>query len=123
MCCARCEELEEEIAYLKSELGQVSDVSVLAIMRTLYGIRPQASRIIEKLYRARPRVLNKIRISEALVGDGDSERLVDVFVSHARKALGRDAILTHWGAGYSIGPLGIAAMEASLAAQPTPRAA
>jgi len=114
--CAKCERLEEEVAYLKSELGQVTDATLLGHLRVLYGIRPQAARIIERLYRARPKVLNQMRLAEALSGEGDSDRLVDVFVMHARKVLGHDAIITHRSFGYSIGPAGAAAMDAAIEA-------
>lgn len=113
------EELEEEVAYLRSELGITDDATSIAALRDTYGLPPAASRVLMSLYLARGRVLSKDQISDSLpvvTRDTWSERkLADVYVCRIRAKIGHAAIKTAWGAGYYLTPEGIAKVDAALA--------
>lgn len=117
--CQRCEELEEEVAYLRSELGisiNSGEVGVLrAAIRTLSpGNRAGSvgvSRFVLALYHVHGRTLSKYQIMEALppLNGGDDQRdpkIVDVWACAARKALGRDALENVWGRGVRLTDIG-----------------
>lgn len=113
--CDRCAVLEEQIAYLKHELGQVADLNVSARLHERFGLTPQGAAILQVLHQS-GRVINALRLAELMGSHSDCENIVSVQVSRVRKKVGRDAVTTVWGRGYSIGPAGSAAVEAARAA-------
>lgn len=114
--CTRCEQLEEEVAYLKNELGQVTDQTVRAWLRRERQLRPQGARLLSVLYHARPRVIDRYRLHEMIGSNADDVHLVNVQASYLRRLLGRDVVISEQGQGYRIGPPGIAVMEEAIAA-------
>ena len=121
MSCARCEQLEEEVAFLKSELGQGTadgDLQALRMaMRHVAGRnrigRSSPAAVVLTLYRAHGRILSKHQLMEALPprAGGDDDRIpkiVDVWVCRARIGIGRDSIENVWGRGYRLTPVGMA---------------
>lgn len=122
MTCARCEELEAEIAYLKGEAGEAARLDELDRLRR--GIvhlqtrnkvgRRGTALLIMALYRANGRSLSSLQILEQIppqdhaVDDDRRTNLVSVWVCWARKSLGSDAIENAWGRGYRLSPAGMA---------------
>lgn len=111
--CQRCDDLEEQVAYLKSELGLQERADAIEKIRRLMGSaatsngRASVSRMILALYAAHGRPMNKYQIMDAVPSPTDKDRdakIVDVWVCLARKRLGRDAVLNVWGNGYQLSP-------------------
>jgi DNA-binding winged helix-turn-helix (wHTH) protein len=104
MMCARCEELEEEVAYLKSELGLIHDATLVDQIKRALGIRPGPAHLLMALYRASPgRTVSRWHLLESLPpADRPDDSIVNVYVCKLREALGDDAIVTVWGTGYRL---------------------
>ena len=112
------EELEEQVAYLKSELGLVAESDALHTLRLAMRVPGSVGRrgpamVVMALYKAHGRTLSKHQIMEAVPprsgGDDNREpKIIDVWVSRARKSLGRDAIENVWGQGARLSPQGMA---------------
>ena len=121
--CDRCEELQESVAWLESELGiQRSADRVERIKSALFPYRRsgrgQAAYLLEALYAAKGKVMTKLQILEALPSPSRNEerglKLVDVVVCIARASLGKGAIQTVWGLGYRMTDAGLEAIRAIL---------
>lgn len=111
MTCAHCEELREEIAYLKSELGLTRDSSLERTLHFTHGLTGKEARFLIALHQVKGRVLNQYQVLDAIGSPDGVSKLATVYLCKIRKKLGRTAILTEWGRGFSIGPLGVAAIE------------
>jgi len=114
--CPRCAELEEEVAYLRAELGLQRDETQIALVREALPLgipgRVGVARFLLALYAARGRVMTYAQIMEAVPpkAGGDDDRtynLITIWACWARKALGRDIIDTVFGHGYRLTPEGL----------------
>lgn len=107
MTCAHCEDLKEEIAYLKSELGLQVDSGQVAAIRDAFGLTEQKARILLVLYKARARTISIAQFHDALPcrygKEERSEKLVQSSISQLRKIVGADAVDTLYGQGYRLG--------------------
>jgi DNA-binding response OmpR family regulator len=120
--CARCEELEERVAWLESELGLQTHALTLDLLRSAMNTgstykRKGAAALVAALYGAKGRPLDRLQLSERLPRggrDGRDERVVDVYICAARKELGADIIATVWGGGYRLTDTGMARVSAIL---------
>lgn len=121
--CERCAELEEEISYLKSELGlqnsydaerKIRD-AVFARMKEIPGSRGATgvARLLSVLYAARGKPVVVWQVLERM-GSHSSEcgKLVAVQVCHARKVFGKDVIGNIWARGYYLTPTGMETVRA-----------
>lgn len=125
--CARCEELEDEVAWLKSELGLALSDSEIFAVRKAFDITHGEACLMLALYKARDKVLSKALCMAAMPSPGPSKeddrdwKMADMIVHKIRKKAGRDLIATSHGHGYQITPEGaarvaLALSEADLAA-------
>jgi DNA-binding response OmpR family regulator len=119
--CARCEELEEEVAYLRSEMGLQLSAEKFQRLRGRLRLAPGAINFLLVLYQAKGRMVSKLQALDALpspVRDRDDRntQLIGVYASHVRRALGHDAISNGWGRGYAMTPAGLARVDQELAA-------
>lgn len=115
--CARCDDLEEQVAYLTSELGlQVRTDAIARLRLALRAATPvhhgalSCAQMLAALYAADGRPLSRYQILEAVPSPSDRDRdakIVDVWVCAARKALGRELIANVWGQGYQLSPEGM----------------
>lgn len=123
--CDRCEELEERVAWLESELGlqQAADLfdrlrSAMSIPGPSYVGRRGPVALISALYAARGRTMSRLQLAEALpptrAGDERGEKIIDVWVCFARKCLGADAVANVWGKGYRLTAEGMTRVAAIL---------
>lgn len=123
--CSRCDELEDRIAWLESELGiqrNLDLVSRIAATIKDHGLQSKrfgAAKLISALYLAKGRPLTTLQLMEAMPPRdfGEDERLpkiVTVYVCYARKHLGRGIIETIWGKGYRLTDEGVAMVDAIL---------
>ncbi len=121
--CARCEELEEEVAYLKGELGELTNTTREYETRKRLGLKPQECKLLAALYSARRSgfvaggyLLDIIEANGKKKTElNDPQRSLLVYIHRIRKQLGRDAIENVWGHGYRLTATGVAVYEAALA--------
>lgn len=120
--CPRCEELREEIAYLRSELGIQREADKIQRIRSALPrrhSRGQTAQAIVALYDAKGRPVSKLQLLDAIPPkwDGADERgesIVNVWIWHARKALGFDAVQTVYAHGFALTPVGMERVAALL---------
>lgn len=119
--CARCAELEEEVAYLRSELGVQQDASLVDILKVRFGLVRGWAALLAALYRAKGRCVMRAQLEEAIPNPNDrdrDDRIVSVYIALLRGALGKDAIATVWGSGYRLTESGLERVEAVLSTLP-----
>lgn len=116
------EDLEEKLAFYKSELGiQIENTQIHKMCKSL-DIRPGCAYFIMALYNARCRVMTWEQLIEIIPGqhrDKESEdergpRLINVYATIARKVLGEKCIETAWGTGYCMTVAGKSRVLATL---------
>lgn len=123
--CVRCEELEEENAWLKSELGIQQDVSrimklhkaMLASPAITTSGRRGAAEFVSALYGAKGRVMTHAQLLESVPSRDREDRapgITTVWAYVARCALGKDIIQTVFGRGYQLTPKGMKLVTAML---------
>jgi hypothetical protein len=118
MTCARCSELEEEIAYLKAQLGEFSEPEQFHRLRKA-GLTRQMADVALLLYRNTGAV-QSWRVAEAMwrpdhnkdLRNADSQ--VKVRVSQIRSVLGMDVIETVFGQAYRMSDAGRAKIASIL---------
>lgn len=103
--CSRCDVLEEEVAFLKSELGLQAAADRVHTLRRELRMRPGVAALVLRLYDAKGRLVTKAQCVEAIPAvwadrEERSDTINNVYVSHARQALGKTAIETCWGEGF-----------------------
>lgn len=111
MSCARCEDLQEQVAFLKSELGIREDAEGLDRLRKPIGVAPGVAALILRLYDGGGKLVTYDQLHEAIPAvltnqEDRNFRIVQVYCTRARQALGRDAIATVWGIGYRLTDVG-----------------
>ena len=104
------EELEEEVHYLRSELGLTTHDSAVGDVKRATGLSDAPARVFLALYQAKGRTLAKHHILDAVPAqrtNGDRDpKLADVWVCRIRSATFPAAIRTVWGRGHAITPEG-----------------
>ncbi len=109
----RIEELEAEVAYLRSELGLALDTDRLARLRASYGFTRSEGILLLTLATTN-RVMSKAHLMDALDHSkgGTDNKMIDVYVHRIRSTL-PGSIITHYGLGYGIAPKGMEAVQAA----------
>ena len=96
--CDERDDLLEQVAYLREELGYASSAEEAAAFRALFGqpMRPAAARLLQRLYRANGEfvALNKLNAALPDLESGYCVERVKVHVRNIRMALGDGAIET-----------------------------
>lgn len=115
----RISRLEEEVAFLKSELRDELNANRVKTLCSSFGLARQMVEVLEILFDAYPRVVGSRRIEEMLplvhdISERKSDKVVHVRIHQLRKAIGRDVIETAWGHGYRLTPKGRATVEQAL---------
>lgn len=104
--CQRCEDLEEEVAYLRSEMGERLRVERVDEVARRLKLAPGVTALLLILYGAKGRPVSIYQACEALPSPSKNEdrnpHLVAVYVTKIRKTLGADAIENVWGNGYRL---------------------
>jgi DNA-binding response OmpR family regulator len=106
--CERCAELEERVAWLESELGIRDDAELGEHLRQRMGLTPAEGHMLMRLYLAHGKIVTTAQLEDAIppfdpTAPRDSN-VVRVYVSRLRRKLGigRGAIKSAWGRGYSL---------------------
>jgi DNA-binding response OmpR family regulator len=103
----RVAELEEEVAYLKSELGLSIEATRIDAVKRAIGVPPRCAKLLLALHDAHGRVLRVHQLEAAIGGEDDriaGSKIVNVLVWRLRRA--GDLVRNTWGLGYAITPLG-----------------
>lgn len=129
--CARCEDLEEEVAWLKSELGIQRSRDAEHRLAAKWGLSDRESQVLFHLVQRKGETASTHAIWEQFYGDGsvDSDsKAIKVFVCYLRRKLPDGWIDTVWGRGFRLTSEAlaeclavIAAPQAPLAFRPAPR--
>jgi DNA-binding response OmpR family regulator len=107
------EELEEEVLFLRSELGiALEETSIQALISAL-GLTRSPVRLLLALHGHQGKVASTLSLMEACAHyQHDREmKIVSLWVCRLRKALGHDAIENAWGKGYRLTSEGIAKVD------------
>lgn len=118
----RCESKDERIADLERELGLDLNRAEIAALAAALRVRPQASRLLLGLYKAKGRTLSSARCMAFMpphftYEDDRLQSTVRVMVYQIRSATSHGIIQTVFGHGYRITEAGAARVAAILARQ------
>lgn len=119
MGCSRCEDLKEEIAYLKSELGMALTKDERVSFRTNLGMDTAEAAIVAALYTAKGRLVETYALSDVLPTENDdrSTNIIKVYICRIRRKIGKDAIRTVYSEGYGLTPVGLQRVAAAITAK------
>lgn len=104
----RIAQLEEEVAYLREELGLSQAATKITAFRGALGLTPYEARMTIALHAAYPRVMSKAALFDAMEGSRSEVciKIVDVYICKLRQKLGAGSITTAWGVGYALSEAG-----------------
>lgn len=116
----RIEQLEAEIAYLRSELGLALDQRRVGVVGRALRLSPNEARISLALYHCSRGALSASQLADATerrdaVREYDQHNIA-VHVSHIRAKRGREFIVTLPNRTYALGPKGQAKVREALEA-------
>jgi DNA-binding response OmpR family regulator len=110
----RIAQLEEEVAYLRSELGLAQDRERLSIIGRALGLSPAPAAILLCLYDTK-RTVSIYGLEEAYGSRAQGENnIVSVYICRIRRAL-PGGVDTVWRLGYRLSTKGRAALDALFA--------
>lgn len=115
--CPRCEELKEEIAYLKGELGESLDDTARARLKTALRITPKAVLVLDALYGAGGRVVPTYELEDLFDTQSPDSHATAVYITKLRNVLGKGAILNDWGRGYRLSAEAVERVSAILSGE------
>lgn len=114
------EELEEEVAYLRGELGLTISAAAVGAVKAATGMSDGPARVLLALYHSKGRPLAKYQILDAAPAQRTERdrdpKLADVWINRIREAAGHDTVRTIWGRGHAITPDGIIVVDRALKA-------
>lgn len=122
MICPHCEELREEIRFLKRQIGVQQQQDQISTLATRFRLPPAEAQLLSALYNAKGRVLSVYQLDEAMppVSASAEERDVKhvaIRVCRVRKRLGEASIKNIWGRGYCLTEIGRLQVAEALEAQ------
>ena len=106
------EDLEEEVVWLRSELGLQQAADRASRLTQASDLTPAEAAITVALYGARGRPVIRLALEEAIDAAGvglhrDGKHVTDVLVSRIRKKLGADVVATVTARGYRLSAEGL----------------
>lgn len=112
----RIEQLEEQVAYLKSELGVSLRLTDQARIMERFSLSPKAAKILMALRTSNGRLLSHDFLVETFAPESERDKIIDVYICKIRKAIGRDSVKTCWGEGFSLTEAGKTRVDQALTA-------
>lgn len=98
LCHMTREDLEDELAWRRSEMGEGVLAREIEAVREVFGFTPQEARACLILYRAKERPVSRVAILEQLPARNRAEdtlgQMVQVIVCRIRRLMGKDAVIT-----------------------------
>jgi DNA-binding response OmpR family regulator len=107
--CQHCAGLRDEIAYLKSELGQAVEAREISAARAAFGLSKNMAHLLLALHKAGDRPVSRLRCLEAMPFRASSDRdmsTVSTVICKLRQRVPRGAIETLPALGYRLSPAG-----------------
>lgn len=117
MTCHHCQDLRDEIAFLKRQLGIQAQQDQISKLATRLRLPPAEAQLLSALYDAKGRVLSVYHLDEvmpAVWSDDRDPKHVAIRVCRVRKKLGGESIKNVWGRGYCLTDLGRLLVEEAL---------
>lgn len=108
----RIAQLEEEVAYLKRELGDVLEATSVERLRRELRVEPMQARILLRLALARGRVVTQAQLMD-LHDRAVSPNTLRVHIHRLSRAVGTPVATAAW-RGYVITPAGAAVVDRAL---------
>jgi DNA-binding response OmpR family regulator len=113
------DDLLEEIAWLREQLGVEIEAERVSRVARAWGLTLSQARLLLVLHARHGRLVTYAFASDNIPGlngrDGSEPgNVISVWVCRIRAKLGRDAILNHWGLGFSAPPATLARIDALL---------
>lgn len=127
MTCPHCQDLRDEIAFLKRQLGVQAQQDQISTLATRLRLPPAEAQLLSALYDAKGRVLSVYQLDEVMPpvsssADDRDLKHVAIRVCRVRKKLGEESIKNIWGRGYCLTDIGRLLVEEALENQrATPR--
>lgn len=119
--CDRCAELQDEIDFLRGELGMLAKIGQVTRLASIFGLTKMEAYALQALYTARRQPLVTYgALSDGLEGASPSREEKDydrarTFVFRVRRALGDPGMIENVrGLGYRLSPVGIAKYESAM---------
>lgn len=113
--CSRCEDLEEEVEYLKGLLGEQADAARIETLRRNLSLTPQRAKILDRLYGANGMPVAAWTLHEMFSCEDTASGGLNVAMSAVRKAMGdRGSIEVVRGVGYRLSARGLAIVKRAL---------
>jgi hypothetical protein len=112
----RVSDLEEQVAWLTSELGISKSVDLRAMIKHRWGLSPKESELVAALYNRRQRYTSRALMMDILYPepiDQPNWKIIDVYVCKARhkKKMGPAAIISETSIGYRLSDHTIAEID------------
>ena len=112
----RIADLEEQVAYLESELGIAVEATVVDDLRLRFGLTPQQATLVRVLLGAYPKAVSRLVLADHIPPrwrkEDDDSNWLDVHVAHVRAKLGHGLITAVRRFGYRLTPEGHALLTA-----------
>lgn len=108
MSALRLQELEEEVSYLRRQLGIEQDIDRVGRLGAALGLTRYEAQVLMILYHRTGSIVSKDTVMNAMYSGEDEPfiKIVDVYICKVRSRLGKDTILTIWGRGYQLSSVG-----------------
>jgi DNA-binding response OmpR family regulator len=110
------EDLEEELAWRRSEMSAANDDASLAAVMTWFDIPRTSAQILMCLAEGNGQIVSRQSIRNRLYGDrvdgGPVTKIIDVYISKLKPKLPPGSIKLAWGIGYRLTETGLAAYDA-----------
>lgn len=117
MTCIHCDAMREEVAELRAALGLSGSLTVRRDIAKAWGLTAGQARVVQALYDAGGRVVPRATLDHYCLTEAGAENGADSLKAHVcriRAKLGRDAIETTYGGGYSMTDAGRTLVATSL---------
>lgn len=95
-----------QVRVLKSDLALADRSSQVARLCRWLKLNRQQGKLMMALYDAKGKNVSVARLMDAIDTQSKNHRIVGVLVSQMRALVGKNAILSDWGLGYSISQAG-----------------
>lgn len=124
----RYDELVEENAWLKRELGIIQDAGVVTRLKDVFNLSGTEAKLLAAMHTRGGKTLTKDAAMNILYSDRPNDepdrKIIDVYAckirGKVRHVTGENAIGTEWGVGYFLTPEGIEAADRAMALEFSP---
>jgi len=119
MSALRVQELEEEVSFLRRQLGIEADRDVVRKLSDALSISRHEARFLSILYAKVGGTVSRDGLMDAMYPglEEPNIKIIDVWTCKIRRKIGRDTIFTLWGMGYGLTPEGRSICQRAIAGE------